>query len=457
MSTIALRHVWLVLSLVMLCAGAAFGQEKKESLVAIKAARLIDGTGNGVIQNAVVLVRGEKIELVGREKEVQIPREAKLIDLGDQTLLPGLIDTQGYPFQRPDTRGYDGVLQDYEQTTEVQRMGKAIRNVRTDLLTGVTTVRVAGEVNYSDVYLAEMINSGIVPGPRILASGLGMTTTDGTGPPNWRVDGLEDLRKFIRENLKHGAHQLKLSLQDISPEETRFTEEELKAVVREIRRHDRWVSASASGPWGASIKKALEAGIGNIENPSPLNKETIQFFVKHKGFISESVVSRYLYFVDDLWDFHDNQVNSPKEWIDKVREIVASLRQGKKPEGLHWTPWLKRRFEEIQSEKERQQALLEAHKAGVPVTLGLGNAPGLQSLQVEYLVEAGFSPVEAIAAVTSIAAKSIGMGDQIGTIEEGKVADIISVKGDPVKNIQSLSDVDLIMVRGKNYSKLTWR
>ena len=426
-----------------------------DKLLTLKAKRLIDGTGKGVIEDAVVLVRGQKIELVGTEEEVRIPEDSTVIDLGDQTLLPGLIDTQNYPFQRPDPRGYEGVLKDYDQPVYMQ-MGTAVRNMRTSLLLGVTTVFVAGEVGFGDVYLAETIAAGVTPGPRVLTSGLGLTTTVGTGPSSWQVDGLENLRTFVRRNLKHGSHHLKLSLEDISPDETLFSEEELKAIVREINRHRRQVTAAAGGRWGASIEKALEAGIVHLENPSPLNPTTVGLISRHNATISEDLLSKYAYFVDGLWDFHDNQAVTRQDWIDKVRQSVEKVRQGSTPEGFVWTPWLREQQSVIQSEKDRLKAILEAHKAGVPVTLGQGNLAGIQSLQMEYLVESGFTPQEAIAAATSVAAEAIGMGDQIGTIEEGKFADIISVKGNPLDDIRVLSQVDLILVAGKNYRTLTW-
>lgn len=443
------------LALLILGSMSALAQNQ-DRLLTLKAKRLIDGTGRGVIENAVVLVRGQKIELVGTEEEVRIPEDSTVIDLGDQTLLPGLIDTQSYPFQRPDPRGYEGVLKGYDQTPVYLQMGRAVRNMRTNLLLGVTTVFVAGEVGFGDVYLAETINAGVTPGPRVLSSGLGLTTTDGRGPSSWQVDGLENLRTFVRRNLKQGSHHLKISLQDISPDETLFTEEELKAIVREISRHRRQVSAAASGRWGSSIEKALESGIVHLENPSPLNPTTIALISRHNGTVSEDLLSKYAYFVDDLWDFHDNQVVTRQDWIDKVRESVEKVRQGFTPEGLVWTPWLREQERVIRSDTDRLNAILAAHKAGVPVTLGQGNLAGTQSLQVEYLVKSGFAPLDAIAAATSVAAEAIGMGDQIGTIEEGKFADIISVKGNPLDDIKALSQVDLILVAGKNYRALTW-
>ena len=230
----------------------------------------------------------------------------------------------------------------------------------------------------------------------------------------------------------------------------------MKAIVREISRHRRQVSAAASGRWGSSIEKALESGIVHLENPSPLNPTTIALISRHNGTVSEDLLSKYAYFVDDLWDFHDNQVVTRQDWIDKVRESVEKVRQGFTPEGLVWTPWLREQERVIRSDTDRLNAILAAHKAGVPVTLGQGNLAGTQSLQVEYLVKSGFAPLDAIAAATSVAAEAIGMGDQIGTIEEGKFADIISVKGNPLDDIKALSQVDLILVAGKNYRALTW-
>ena len=169
------KKLGLRIALLAVVTAYAYAQESERALV-IKAARLIDGTGGPILNNAVVVVRGEKIELVGNQDQVAVPPGAEVIDMGDQTLLPGLIDTQGQLTMRPDSSGQAGIIARIDEDLKGRDMTLAAAHARTSLLSGVTTVRVAGEAEYVDVYLGEAIAKETIPGPRIIASGPGLTS-----------------------------------------------------------------------------------------------------------------------------------------------------------------------------------------------------------------------------------------------------------------------------------------
>lgn len=443
------RNFALIPAFLGICflAGAAHGQS--EQVVAIKAARLIDGTGKTPIQDAVIVVRGERIEAVGTSAQVRIPSGATVIDRGDETLLPGLIDAHAHLSIRPDTRTLVGQLEGLRQP-DGKQMLRAVRNIRVQLLSGVTTLYVVGEMHFNDVNLAEAVRQGLIPGPRIIPGGEFISTTAGHGPEESRnTDGPWELIKKVRRNAENGASHIKLTITDrlrvgprsgtlLAPGESNFTKEEMRAVVEEAHRLGLRVTAHANND---SIRLALESGVDSIQHGYGLNAELIALLLeKRRGVVHTYTIGYQAWF--DEWAYLDNEATSADEWVSRIRALHRQVDGSEKV-----------RAEQV---RQRRAELLQAHRAGVPIAAGTDSMHGLMALEVENLVLAGISPLGAIAAATGGSARVLGLAE-IGTLEPGKLADVISVKGDPSKDILSLSRIGFVMVSGRRYDSNSFR
>lgn len=497
--SIRLKVSVLMTLLLILCGSLLWGQEQR--VIAIKAARLIDGTGAPPISNAVVLVRGEKIEAVGTQAQVSIPSGAEVIDLGNDTLLPGLINTHAHFSIRNDNTGIFGILKNGVRH-DGQQMTWALRHTRNELLSGTTTVRTTGDAQWIDVYLYEAIRKGTVAGPRIITSGLGLAPTGGHGYVTWMVDGPWEIRKHVRMNLEYGATQMKFGLNDATADSTDYTKEEIEAGVDELHRRGRWATAHASGAYGSSTKITLDAGMNSIEHFAPANDETVAKYKQTGGAISMT----WIYSPgttglppEDPGTFHkfvDQKAKNITEVIDWVRQHIKKYK-AEHPERYektvvrdrdpfqvdlhdirygpmvmagevkqwHWVGHdnIGKLDRKMISEaiNDKIKFFYKAYKEGVTVGIGIDtDAYGCLPLYVELLATPGygpFTPMEAINVATQGSAKTIGWGDKLGTLEKGKYADIISVKGNPLENLQTLSAPNLLMVNGVDYTGLSFR
>lgn len=435
-------------------------------LVAIKAGRIIDGTGRAPLDNAVVVVHGGRIETIGPQASVKIPAGAEIIDLPTETLLPGLIDTHGHLNVRTGLAPGGALAQDRDP--DGIQMLRMVRNARVSLLCGVTTVRMVGKANWNDLHLRNSIRAGMVPGPRLILGGPGISATGGTSSPWTWADGPLELVKHVREHYERGAEWVKVRLVDRSPEGTMLSLEELKALTDEAHRLGIRVTAHATGRWGSSVKTAILAGVDNIEHARPMTDEIIQLMVKHGTTVSftplndVSVRPRR-----STWEFLDRGARGPAEWIEYGRKQYFDFRKAHPEAETEDRP---RQSDPEIPTPDRDEAdyfpsihtlqsqALAAHRAGVQISLGLdtiyyggvGNA-------IEFLIEGGFSPMDAIRAATAVAARNIGYGDRLGTIEPGKLADMISLRANPLNDRWAWSKVHLVMKEGERYDTLSWK
>ena len=395
--------------------------------IVLRAARMIDGKSDSVIAPAVVVVRGNKIESIGGAP----PAGAQVIDLGDVTLLPGLIDAHVHVLLQGDVTQEDYDVQLFKESMPYRAL-RASRAVKMALERGFTTMRdVETEgAMYTDVDVKRAINNGVIPGPRMQVSTRALSVTGGYGPSGYApeiiyprgvqiVDGVENARKAVREQVGNGADWIKIysdrayflqkdgSLSSIPT----FTLEETKAIVDEAHRLRRKVAAHAMSRPG--LENALAAGVDSIEHGIAIP--------------------------DDLLD----RMKSQGVYLCPTLTVTEFVAPGRAAEGR--PIWAK-------IPEFHRDTFSRAVRKGVKVAFGT-DAGGFpwevnQAREFSYMTRNGMTPMQAIKAATIVAAQMMGMDDQIGTIEGGKLADLVAVPGNPLSDITALERVSFVMKDG---------
>lgn len=454
---ILLRPLASLLLLALAWPGSA-----QEKVVALRAALLIDATGEAPIADAVVLVRENRIEAVGTRTSVSIPAGAEVVDLPGQTLLPGLIDTHSHLANRSMFPSrFSGAGPSNED------MMKLVRHARVLLLCGITTVRQTGERHFNDLLFKEAVNAGMHVGPRIISSGEIISITGGHAGEGV-ADGVEEIQKRVREDFEAGAEWIKMTHIDMTPETGTISPDELKAAIDEAHRLGLKATVHATGRWGAALRTAVEAGADNIEHARPLTEENVQLMLKHGTTASLTPLAYVGWFPrPETFEMMDTGVKNATEWMEYLDRQVAEFRKAHPEVETTDRPfvspisgttegWRVNR-DMFQALKTVQQQYLRAHQMGLRFSLGLDNRLGGMAWQIQFLVDGGIPPMDAIRAATSVAAELIGYGDRIGTLEKGKWADMISVEGNPLEDIRVLRNIRLVMKGGVRYDSLSWR
>jgi imidazolonepropionase-like amidohydrolase len=401
----------------------------------IKAGRLFDATSDSVRTNVVIVVEGEKIKSIAAD--TKIPSGADVIDLSGDTVLPGLIDCHTHLGSRADR--YNPIY-DFRDS-EFSSAFAAVVNARKTLDAGFTTVRDVGSIAFLAVDLRNSINEGFIPGPRVVASGPGISITGGHGDLNSYspltsvtmfpaerdfgiADGPDQVRHVVRAQVKYGVDVVKilasggvLSKGD-SPGAPQFTFDELKVAADTAHQAGRKIAAHAHG--AQSIKDAIRAGIDSIEHASLVDDEGIALAKEHGT-----------YFVMDI--YNDDYL------------LGNAIKFGLEPENVE---------KERNVGRTQRANFAKAFKAGVKMAFGTdaGVYPhGDNAKQFFYMVKYGMSAAQAIRAATSSAADLIGRSSEVGTVEAGKFADIVAVKGDPLKDVTTLEKMDFVMKGGVVY------
>ncbi len=315
------RSIWLGLA-ILIASGPVFPQTPTQ-ITAIRAGRLVDGTGTPAVANAVVLVNGNRIEAVGPASTVAIPAGARIIDLSQHTVLPGLIDGHSHPYETLDWSVPDTI-----------RMTYIAQGMRMALLAGTTTYYVLGEIHNMDIVARDAVEQGRLAGPRIYPCGHWITTTASFGNVlDETYDGPEMIRRKVREQNENGAHHIKLLLESgVRPSptgrrfakgQTNFTREELEAAVDEAHRLGLKVTAHASGD---AIRAALEAGADSITHGEELTPDLINLLrQRNTGIVVTHTVGFSRYF-PERWRFA-GQTASAREWLDGWRQAMAKARK----------------------------------------------------------------------------------------------------------------------------------
>jgi imidazolonepropionase-like amidohydrolase len=417
-------------------------KEEKRKLIVIRGGNLIDGTGAKPLKNSVVVVEEKGIIAVGKEADVDIPKKAKKteIDAYGKTVMPGLIDSHLHLLGMKTDR----ILEEDLVRPQQLALIKSVYDTADLLDSGFTTVKDCGGFG---IYLKRSIAEGTTRGPRILSAGYVLSQTAGHGdmhflPVEWvdaRVskrgisllcDGVEECIKAARYALREGADFVKvctsggvMSMVD-RPEHTQFTVEEIKAIVEEARHVGKFVTAHCQGT--EAMKNSIIAGVKTIDHACYPDDEVIEMAKKRKDVVFVSTLSI-------IW-----------------RIITEGEKAG-------YPPWAVAKGKEVSEITMKNIAKL--YKAGLTIASATDFAGssllkmGTNAMELELLVKhCGFKPMDAIVAATQNGAKACGLENKIGTVEKGKLADIIIVDGDPLKDIKVLQDknkIRMVIKEGK--------
>lgn len=402
----------------------------------LKAAQLIDGTGAAPIKNVSVLILDSVIAEIGQQGEVQAPPGAEIIDLGEQTILPGMVDAHMHFFGVPSDK-----LHQLATEREAYRVLRAAGEARQMLEAGITAARCLGSSVGPD--LRRAINEGHVPGPRLMAAGEFICSTHGTWdhiniPLDWAksldmlADGIEGVREVVRRRIRKGSNVIKIGLSkggvddryhpwgdDPNKQVAAYTLEEVQAAVAEAHLNKLKVSAHCIGD--EAVRYALDGGVDVIEHGYGITEDTRKRLVDQNALVVSTISQLY---------FH--------------REAF---------EPFHYPDWERAVFERHLSQMQRD--FEKSLQAGVRYALGTDlvgfptHPQNAGAREFEFAVRWGMDTMQSIVAGTKTSAEALGMSHQIGTIEKNKLADIIATPGNPLKDITELQRVSFVMLGGR--------
>ena len=386
--------------------------------VAYRAARVFDGVSEHAIEDGAVLVEDGRILSLGPAAD--LPTGTKITDLGDVTLLPGLIDAHVHLVWSASAEPHEVVERESRALTALRCANNAALHLRA----GVTTVRDVGATDGLSIDVARAVGLGVIPGPRVIAAGRAIAMTGGHG---WflgrEADGAEAVRHAVRSELKAGATCIKLMASGgvyghaEEPGSPQLTVEEMRAGVEETHKAGRKVAAHAYSV--EAVGNALDAGVDSIEHGSFIDRDTAGR-MRESGTYLVPTMSVYRAMSE-----RGPELGAPEYIRRKTAEVLEASRE----------------------------AFRVALEAGVPVAAGTdcgapGHPHGTLPEELMLMVESGASPMQALRFGTSAAADLLGLGDEVGSLEPGKRADLLAVDGDPTSEILALREVRLVLRDG---------
>ena len=420
-----MKRIKSVLSIAVMILAAAVVASAQGQVTAVRAGKMFDPKSGTNLANQVVLIAGDKITDVGPADRVKIPAGAKVIDLSQATVLPGLIDGHVH-------------LTDVQGGLQHQMM-VALFSATSSLNAGYTTLVAMGSHGggYADVELKKAIQSGLVKGPRIITAGpIINITMPGSSPfplmnspleQDIEVNGADQMRGAVRELAKYGVEHVKIHTTGpfyFDKDGKMFnqplpTREELAAVIDEAHRRGMWVASHTYG--GEGLKMAIDLGLDNIQHATAASDDDIR-----------EIVQKHLPITTTILDHRQDEPGDLKQWAPYSRYRLVEVT---------WKKML---------------------AAGVILGWGSGSAPppgrvyntecncshGVQGEMFPIFVKWGASPVYTLRMATTVNADIIHMSDKLGTIEKGKFADLIAVSGDPLQDISEMQRVKFVMKGG---------
>jgi imidazolonepropionase-like amidohydrolase len=419
----------IVAAFVLCSSVVSLGQSSVKPLVLIKAGSLFDARSGRFNKNQAILVEGDRIKEVGDAATVgSHAAGATTIDLSNYTVLPGLIDCHAHVLSNP---------KDYSATRDLRMSSPqavlwGYHNAQIWLAKGFTTLREAGESDpaYGQLALRDSINTGLVRGPRILSAGNFVSVTGGHGDsdplapdqalprrPNL-ADNVDEVGVAVRHDLKYGADWIKLMatggvsdvLSDFNVQE--LSEEQMAKAVEIAHRAHKKVMAHAEGPDG--IKAAVRAGVDSIEHGTMMDEEGATLMEQRGTWLVPTLET----FQRGATDVYPGQSPIEAEKSKAIRKFQAA-------------------------------AFQRALKHRLKIAFGVDDDPDYLDREFVALVQGGMTPVEALQAATVRGAELLGLSDQIGSLEAGKLADIVALDGDPLTDIKNMEKVAFVMKGGE--------
>lgn len=415
-----------IISLFLISYSTSFAQQTY-----IHAGQLFDGTGDDIRENVTIIINGQSIESV-EDGFLDPGANTQLIDLTDQTVLPGLIDLHVHLEGETNPNRY---IETFTMDPE-ERALRSVMFARRTLDAGFTTVRDLGGTGVNTA-LRDAIASGYVEGPRVVSVGKSLATTGGhadptnsfkqslmgqPGPADGVVNGVDDAREAVRQRYKNGADHIKITATGgvlsvvKSGQNPQFMDDELQTIVETASDYDMHVAAHAHGKEG--MMRAVLAGVKTIEHGTYMDEEVMQAMIDNNTYYVPTILAG--------------------NFVAEKAEIDGYFPDLVRPKAREIGPLI-------------QETFGKAYSYGVPIAFGTdtGVSPhGGNAKEFELMVEAGMPEVEAILSSVKTGAEVLGLQSQIGSIEPGKLADIIAVDQNPLEDITTLQNVVFVMKDG---------
>jgi len=406
--------------------------KRQGTSICIRGGTIVDGTGHDPMPGGSILIEEDRIKAVAHHGDLRIPRDCQIVEAEGKTILPGLIDCHAHIIYS----GYHGLKEIDEEPFEMATI-KAVLNAEALLRAGFTTIRDVGTRGAISMTVRDAINNRLIRGPRIVAGGQIICTTGGLADshPAWGpchlglgliVDGPWEIAKAVRQQVRRGVDFIKLAGGAAEPSPytdtwmSGLTNEEIHIAVSIA--HDYGRQVAFHGQALESTKAALREGVATIEHGTRLDEEAITLFRQKNITLVPTLTTLY-----SVLEFPEKE----KLLAKQVREMIVNK-----------DLWLR--------------SLRLAYEGGVKIAVGsdIGNRmpQGANAIELQYLVQNGMSPMEAIVAATQHGAQAIGLGEYVGTLEPGKIADILIVEGNPLSDITILQDQSnlFMIIQGGN-------
>ena len=378
---------------------------------AYKNFKLIDVKNEKMISDAKLIIENGRFRRVG--SNINIPNNVEVFDLKGQTVVPGIIDAHIHSLSDASNDPH----QQRENENDASTIIKAEHALQKALKSGITYVRDLGGYNYYDIGLREAEQKGLLKGPRMQVAGKLITMTGGHGYRMGReADGTGDVRKAAREQLKAGVDVVKIMAtggvmtEGVEPGSPQFSLKEMRVAIEEAHKAGKKTASHAQGTTG--IQNAIKAGIDSVEHGIFLDKKTVEMMIKRGTFLVATLVAPY-------WIVEYGVENGiPAYAVEKAKKVINA----------------------------HHASFKLAHQNGVKIAMGTDagtpfNKHGKNTYELKLMVKAGMSPMKAIKAATLGGAELLGIKEEYGSIEEGKYADMVVIKGDPHENIEDIFEV----------------